>query len=1440
MSTVTMDPHPDGGCVRFVGDCLTFKLTTPLLNGTAFLRTTLGRGKISRQITIAQHRQRVAKSESGQTHFDSPPPESAWRDVPMIQDENGWHITVALAEVGFFEAKVFIRDDHDNPHWPDGANYKISVHPNHTRTANTIYCAFTRMFGDTKNLRHSMDESLVHQLNSLDKLGYAVIPPSGKFRDLKRELPHIFERVGCRILHLLPVNPTPTTYARFGRFGSPYACQDLAAIDPSLVEFDRLTTGVEQFCELTAEVHRRNGRVFLDVVINHTGWGSREMDNFPAWFLRSKEGEFKSPGAWGTVWEDLAELDHGLPLSWEYMAEVFLTWCQRGVDGFRCDAGYKIPVPCWKFIVARVRDLYPETVFLLEGLGGSWEATQSLVQEGGMQWAYSELFQNYSPHEVSRYLDHCKQHSEKWGLLVHYSETHDNDRLAMRGREWSLFRNELSALTSVGGAYGFTCGVEWLAAEKVNVHSSRGLSWGDSENIVAELARINNILRNHPCFFDDVKTERWSELTSPIYALNRKSSQGEDDLLVLINLDPLANHTFQLYRHIYESAGCPRYNLLSNATAELHPMISDDVVTWSLKPMEALCLANHQNPQGMSGKEYREARARAAFAFQALQEVLSPEQFGHLYWKELAQSVDENAVTWLSSIDELTLSDDNSKNAKYPQVITWQESDQRRILMIPPNHWLLLRYEDPFRANLIIQDHPPLGQRESVKVKNGNVVWFRAPANLSMASAATLTLEPLISSPKRIFSKLCFLSGEPAASQRPIFIPQSLSDPARWPMVLLTNGRGAMARFCVQLGQVKSKYDCLLGANLHPTLPVDRHVFVKRARIWVDAGGLVTELQEIHLVSFDRSPLPKWIYRVATATGGLVSIKIEAGMVHQANTTFFRFTADSGNISEGLKLIVRVDIEDRSFHCESNRNEISEAHFRNHCRPLDRNIGFSFVPSNDRELHVFASHGEFFPDEEWSSKIDHPIESTRGQTPTGDAYSPGWFRLPLMLLDPVQLILTAEAYNFNDLKASTQLQFERTSSNPSPSSFEGRLIHSIQSFIVNRTGQKTVIAGYPWFLDWGRDSLICARGLIAAGLFEDVKALLLTFGRYEENGTFPNSIHGDDTSNRDTVDAPLWFGIVCEELVEQIGSSFYQLKVDATGRTVLQVLESIGNHYLSGTANGIHVDCKSGLVWSPSHFTWMDTQHPAGTPREGYAIEIQALWIRLLQQLHRLTGLDVWDEVKNLATTSLHKYFWLDGEGYFSDCLLAPRGCAAEFGIADEALRSNSLLPISLSLVNGERAQQTVQAAIQWLLVPGALRSLAPKPLSRGAPIYSNHGHLLNDPFHPYWGKYEDDEDTRRKPAYHNGTAWTWTLPCFCEAVAKAWNYSPEATTAARAWLGSVDRLLEEGCLGHLPEIIDGDAPHIPRGCDAQAWGTTEVLRVWRLLNQPPMADPSE
>jgi hypothetical protein len=188
--------------------------------------------------------------------------------------------------------------------------------------------------------------------------------------------------------------------------------------------------------------------------------------------------------------------------------------------------------------------------------------------------------------------------------------------------------------------------------------------------------------------------------------------------------------------------------------------------------------------------------------------------------------------------------------------------------------------------------------------------------------------------------------------------------------------------------------------------------------------------------------------------------------------------------------------------------------------------------------------------------------------------------------------------------------------------------------------------------------------------------------------------------------------------------------------------------------------------------------------------------------------------------------FVLDA-GYLSDCLHAEPGQNARQAAADDALRPNQLLALTLGAVTDETLGRSILEACRTLLVPGAIRSLADRPVK--VPIRIEHeGRLLNDPVHPYQGRYRGDEDTSRKPAYHNGTAWTWMYPLFSEAWARVYGHGGKET--ARALLAASLEPAAQGCAGHLPEIIDGDYPHTPRGCDAQAWGLSELVRVRALL----------
>lgn len=1460
MTEFRQTPAPGDQMVRFVGDSVAFALS----NGgsraqpagwRAFLRTNIGRAQ-------ALWTETIAAVDEGK-----PPTLASWRDIPLDWRDGAWRLELPLAEVGWFEAKAYARGPEGWQHWPEGRNVGISVQPAICRTANILYCAFPRMFGPGKDARTTVPNPLEDQLRKLDQQGYTVIPPSGTLRDLQRELPHIFDRLGCRILHLLPIHPTPTTFARFGRFGSPYACQDLLAIDPALVEFDRRTTGLDQFRELARAVHAREGRLFLDIVINHTGWGSTLWENRPEWFERDPDGRFKSPGAWGNTWEDLVELRHDHPGLRRYIADALLEWCRRGADGFRCDAGYMVPLEVWRYLVARVRQEFPNTVFLLEGLGGSWEATETLLTRGNLQWAYSELFQNYSGTQVAWYLDHALARSRDRGLYVHYSETHDNPRLGAKGRAWSLLRNRLCALTSVNGGFGFTCGVEWLAAEQVNVHSSRGLSWGNEENLIPELRALNRLLAEHPCFFDGAKLSRLSGEEDPVLALLRTAADGGDSVLVLVNTETEKAQRCRVDSAVLGEAGLltakdepPRVLDLLGQDAPAIRKSGADTLEFALEPAAAFCLAGERKPTGQGGTAYRARRAREAFALTALSRLLPVEMLGDLDVGRLGGWLDREPDAFLAAVaragslarmpqaasgtaqpgrgvsgprplDRDALCDIlQPAGEDYPQVIRWERGDGRRVTPWPRDHWLLVVDDAPFRAVLRRPDTTTPEHAESTPVAGGQIAAFWLETGVD--GRAILELERYGAGEAKVTAQFRLLSGD----------PQLEDTGGRADMVLLTNGIGGMARLPVDFGVVRSKYDCLLAANLHPRVPVDRHVFVKRARLWVDADGFTSPLDARNLASFEAGPPARWRFRAQAGDRRTAEIEVEAAMVPGRNATMLRFhrpsqhTASSPDLPSAadVRLTVRVDIEDRNFHQETRHDPGADHHFRGRTQSLAREAGFEFRPAPDRHLRVSCDQGRFHPQAEWCLNIPHPVERGRGQEGSGDAFSPGWFEIPMAGGSTTTLVLTAEPAGRTGATPPPGASTQDSPVTEPGDRFADLLRRACEAFVVRREAGKTVIAGYPWFLDWGRDTLICARGLLATGLQDDVLDLLKVFGRLEQNGTLPNAIHGENASNRDTVDAPLWYGLVCEELAQIAGRPVYETCVEPGGRTLSEIVRSIAAGYLRGTPNGIRVDPESALVWSPSHFTWMDTNHPAATPREGYPVEIQALWVRLLRQLARLDVSPVkepWAALAERALSSLGKLFWLESHGWLADELVAPGGRAAADAQPRDALRSNCLLPVALGLITREKARRLVRAAQRWLLVPGALRSLAPLPVDPPLPIQAADGRPLNDPSRPYWGRYEGDEDTRRKPAYHNGSAWTWTHPVFCEALARAWDFTAPAVAASRACLAGMDTLLREGCAGQLPEIIDGDAPHAQRGCDAQAWAATEALRVWRLLS---------
>ena len=629
-------------------------------------------------------------------------------------------------------------------------------------------------------------------------------------------------------------------------------------------------------------------------------------------------------------------------------------------------------MPAWQYIIARVQDEFPETIFLLEGLGGSWEATENLLTDGEMQWAYSELFQNYSSRQIADYLDYANRQSSRVGTYVHYSETHDNDRLAARGRAWSLLRNRLCALTSASGGFGFTGGVEWLATERIKVHGCAGLAWDNPDNIVSELAQLNRLLAGHPCFFDGAKLTRLSPPDSPVYTLLRESAEGKDSVLVLVNTDAEKENPSVISQSEIQ-------NLKSgiDLLGQLFPKFSieKDKIIFKLAPGACHCLAPTAEPQGLCGDAYRRARAQAAWALEALGKIVPVETMDGLDWHWLAGQVERSPANFLVAASEFAargsksslveLLRDAQQQIFFPCVIIWTLLDRRRVTPVPPGHWLLIQDSAPFRATLQMPNENGRAIHvQSIAVGDDQIACFQPRET---ATDAELILERYAAASQHIAAAIRFLSPAPSSSSS-----FSSSD-----LVLLTNGIGGMARICVDLGRVNSKYDCVLGANLNPSVPVDRHVFVKRLRAWVNANGFLSPLNAKNLASFAAGPPAVWQFVANAGDGRTVEIELRAEMLDGKNTTVFHFarpTAERAcgkqlSVEADVRLTVRFDIEDRNFHQETRHNGGADQHFSTNTHEIRNCIGFAFTPAPDRQLRVFANSGEYHPQPEWCENI---------------------------------------------------------------------------------------------------------------------------------------------------------------------------------------------------------------------------------------------------------------------------------------------------------------------------------------------------------------------------------------------------------------------------------------------------------------------------------------
>lgn len=1398
-------PAPGTHLVRHQGALLTIELRGAADDtARAYVRTTLGRASV-------RWGEVLAYAEQGRAilHRD-------WSDVAMRRIGPGhFRVDLPLVETGVFEAKAFLlTNGDDSAQWVAGENLRIKIESAESFCSNTIYTVFPRQFGRQPVL----DEGLREGVRRLDEVGYHVIPPSGTFRDVIAKLDDI-AALRVRILQLLPVHPVPTTFARMGRFGSPFAAGDYCTVDPALAQFDTAAPPMAQFRELVDAAHARGMRVFLDMPANHTGWASALQNHHPEWFQRTPTGAFVQPGAWGVVWEDLVALDYTHHSLWRYMGEVFLHWCQLGVDGFRCDAGYMVPPGAWQYILAKVRSEYPNTTFLLEGLGGPQPTTEALLGDTGLDWAYSELFQNHDAAAVVHYLHDAWRTSHTLGTLVHFAETHDNTRLAAVSQTYARMRTALAALTADQGAFGITNGLEWFATERVDVHGATDLNWGGEPNQCDHLRRLHAILETQPEFHPGAALDFVHTGHGGAIALRRQATPA-GLVLVLANLD--CNHGAEVH---WQDAAAPDihvwYDLLGGSRWETrrHGSISG----LRLEPGQVLCLTPRPGVLAeVDAGTILPPHEPAAILHQRLRHQALAARVAGQGYGDLGE-LDAERDARLLAHDPAAFVRQLHGDDLYAPVVDWRLGrDERRHVLVPPDHLPILRGDAPFAAWL---RHGGRVVATCRAFATGDGEWAALlPTPRALRGDAQLTVESYRNGrTQRVQGPLRFLPALDEENVSFLLGAKELVGPT-FPHTVLANRLGGMAQVRAAWGTIASKYDAFLAANLNPSHPVDRTVTVTRFRGWVVHRDYSSELGPGCQVAFglDDAGQAAWTFEVPTGMGEQIRLQILLEMVRDANEIRLRLRR-TGDLRDALpaenpvRVILRPDLEWRTNHEVTKAYLGPETSFRAAVEPHPD--GLRFAPDPAQPLHLRASRGQFLSEPEWHYAIDLPVDAERGMAGKTDLFSPGYFVLSLAGdEDAVIVCRTGE---------EPPPPSEEPLPPAAPATLDRVLRHSLDQFVVRRDDSHTVIAGYPWFLDWGRDTLICLRGIIAAGELGIATDILRQFARFEDRGTLPNMIRGNDQSNRDTSGAPLWFLVATRDLMAAIPDPAALLALPCGDRQLREVLLSIGRHYLGGTPNGIWVDRESGLVFSPSHFTWMDTNHPAGSPREGYPIEIQALWHAGLRFLATVDPTGDWATWAERVSESVTARYVREGVPGLCDCLHAPPGTAAANAVADDAVRPNQLFAVTLGPLLAPRLARAAAQACTELLTPCGIRSLADRPVRYPLPVVLD-GRPLNDPARPYAPAYTGDEDTRRKPAYHNGTVWSWVFPSYCEALVLA--YGEAALPAARALLGSCQRELARGCLGHIAEVYDGDQPHLPKGCGAQAWGTAEVLRVKKFL----------
>lgn len=628
---------------------------------------------------------------------------------------------------------------------------------------------------------------------------------------------------------------------------------------------------------------------------------------------------------------------------------------------------------------------------------------------------------------------------------------------------------------------------------------------------------------------------------------------------------------------------------------------------------------------------------------------------------------------------------------------------------------------------------------------------------------------------------------------------------AEW---LEANGLGGFALSTVS-GRNARRYHGLVVAATTP--PTGRAVLLGKLEETLVVGerrydlsvnrysGRLHPRGDLHLRAFRVDPFPTWEYEA-----GGVRLRRTFFLVHGEHTAVVSWELLSGPAGE-VRLEVRPLLAYRDHH------QLRDA--ATPCDPvvLREEGGVRLSPvcalPDLRLAHDAGSVVETFF---WYRGLEYDLDRERGFEFTEDLFSPLSFGWDLSARPEATLVATLGKRTAADapgLRAAEERRRRRVEGTSSDRRLLRLLRGAADRFVVKRGDGWTIVAGYPWFTDWGRDAMIALPGLLlSTRRFDLARSVLETFARHVDRGMVPNRFPDEGTEPEyNNVDATLWF-------VEAVRAYHDATRDDGFRRQVYPLLVEIVERHLRGTRFGIRADVDALLSSGEpgQQLTWMDARVDGVvvTPRSGKPVEVQALWHNALRVV-ALYAADLGDAftaarllaLADQARESFDALFWDERAGHLAD-VVSPDGSR------DLSFRPNQLLALSLHrpLLTGRRAERVLDAVEERLLTPYGLRTL--------------------DPAHPdYRGRFEGGP-AERDAAYHQGTVWPWLLGPLVDAHLAVRGNTPEMRRTASGWLAPlVEHLFGPG-LGQLPEVFDGDPPHRPGGCIAQAWSVGEVLRA--------------